>query len=170
MHFRVNSELDGASVRRLTSMKPEPTLYESLGGMPALCRLSDAFYERVLADELLAPVFANFSPRHVEHVAVWLAEVFGGPTAFTTTLGGHQSLLRSHLGLGIRNEHRQRWLELMSAAVDDVLPDSPDLHAPLMSYFEWGTAIAQEVSQDPAGTDLGDPGPTPRWSREGSRS
>jgi hemoglobin len=151
-------------------MKPEPTLYESLGGMPALCRLSDAFYERVLADELLAPVFANFSPRHVEHVAVWLAEVFGGPTAFTTTLGGHQSLLRSHLGLGIRNEHRQRWLELMSAAVDDVLPDSPDLHAPLMSYFEWGTAIAQEVSQDPAGTDLGDPGPTPRWSREGLRS
>ncbi|MFC8801227.1 group II truncated hemoglobin [Promicromonospora sp. NPDC057138] len=148
-------------------MEPQPTLYESLGGMPALRRLSDAFYERVLADELLAPVFANFSPRHVEHVAVWLGEVFGGPTAFTTSLGGHQSLLHSHLGLGIRDEHRQRWLELMSAAVEETLPDSPELHAPLMSYFEWGTAIAQEVSQDPVGTDLGDPGPTPRWGREG---
>ncbi|WP_454850570.1 group II truncated hemoglobin [Promicromonospora soli] len=148
-------------------MKPEPTLYESLGGMPALRRLSDAFYERVLADELLAPVFANFSPRHVEHVAVWLAEVFGGPEEFTTALGGHQSLLRGHLGLGIRDEHRQRWLELMSAAVDDTFPDATELHAPLMSYFEWGTAIAQEVSQDAVGTDLGDPGPTPRWGREG---
>jgi hypothetical protein len=41
------------------------------------------------------------------------------------------------------------------------------LHAPLMSYFAWGKAIAQEVSQDPVGTDLGDPGPTPRWGREG---
>lgn len=70
-------------------------------------------------------------------------------------------------GLGIRDEHRQHWLELMSAAVDDTFPDAPDLRAPLMSYFEWGTAIAQEVSQDPVGTDLGDPGPTPRWGREG---
>jgi hemoglobin len=39
-----------------------------------------------------------------------------------------------------------------------------------MSYFEWGTAIAQEVSQDPVGSDLGDPGPTPRWGREGLQS
>lgn len=148
-------------------MEPDPTLYDSLGGLPALRRLSDAFYERVLADELLAPVFANFERRHVEHVAVWLAEVFGGPTEFTASLGGHQSLLRSHLGLGIQDEHRQRWLELMSAAVEDTFPDAPELHAPLMSYFEWGTAIAQEVSQDPAGTDLGDPGPTPRWGRDG---
>ncbi len=145
----------------------EPTLYDSLGGLPALRRLSDAFYERVLADELLAPVFADFSPRHVEHVAVWLAEVFGGPAEFTTALGGHQSLLRSHLGLGIRDEHRARWLELMSAAVEETLLDSPDLHGPLMSYFEWGTAIAQEVSQDPVGTDVGDPGPTPRWGTDG---
>lgn len=68
---------------------------------------------------------------------------------------------------GIRDEERQRWLELMSAAVDDTFPDSPDLRAPLTSYFEWGTAIAQEVSQDAVGTDLGDPGPTPRWGREG---
>lgn len=148
-------------------MEEEPTLYDSLGGMPALRRLSDAFYERVLADELLAPVFANFNQRHVEHVAIWLAEVFGGPEQFTTSLGGHRSLLHSHLGLGIRDEHRLRWLDLMSAAVDETLPDSPDLRASIMSYFAWGTAIAQEVSQDPVGTDLGEPGPTPRWGHQG---
>ncbi|WP_419706882.1 group II truncated hemoglobin [Promicromonospora sp. NFX87] len=148
-------------------MDAEPTLYDALGGMPALRRLSDVFYERVLADELLAPVFANFNQRHVEHVAVWLAEVFGGPEQFTASLGGHRSLLHSHLGLGIRDEHRRRWLDLMSAAVGEALPDSPDLHASVMSYFEWGTAIAQEVSQDPVGTDLGEPGPTPRWGHQG---
>lgn len=142
------------------------SLYDDLGGLPVLQRLSAAFYERVLADELLAPVFAGFDQRHVEHVAVWLGEVFGGPPDFTALLGGHQSLLNSHLGLGIRDEHRTRWLELMGAAIDDVLPDS-DLRPTLMAYFDWGTAIAQEVSQDAPGTDLGDPGPTPRWGRDG---
>lgn len=67
------------------------SLYDELGGLPALRRLSAAFYERVLADDLLAPVFAGFEQRHVEHVAVWLAEIFGGPADFTARLGGHQS-------------------------------------------------------------------------------
>jgi len=143
------------------------TLYEDLGGEPALRRLSDAFYERVLADELLAPVFANFTPTHVERVAIWLGEIFGGPADFTARLGGHQALLNVHLGLGIREEHRQRWLELMQAAIEEGLADRPDLHKTLMAYFDWGTAIAKDVSQEPPGTDLGDPGPTPRWGRDG---
>lgn len=143
------------------------SLNDAVGGLPALRRLSDAFYRRVLDDALLAPVFAGFEQRHVEHVAVWLAEVFGGPADFTARLGGHQSLLDSHLGLGIRDDHRGRWLELMAEAVAETLPDRPDLHGTLMAYFEWGTAIAQEVSQDPAGTDLGEPGPTPRWGIDG---
>ena len=53
------------------------SLYDDAGGVVGLRRLSNAFYDRVLADELLAPVFAHFTPAHVEHVAVWLAEIFG---------------------------------------------------------------------------------------------
>lgn len=143
------------------------TLYDEMGGRDSLQRLSTAFYDRVLADELLAPVFAHFTPTHVDHVAVWLAEVFGGPAEFTANLGGHPALLRSHLGLSIRDDHRQRWLELMAEALEEVLPGREALHQSLMDYFEWGTAIAQSVSQDPVGTDLGDPGPTPRWGWHG---
>jgi hemoglobin len=77
-------------------------LYEDVGGIDGLRRLSTAFYERVLADPLLAPVFADFTPTHVDHVAVWLAEVSGGPDEFTTRLGGHQALLSTHLGLPCR--------------------------------------------------------------------
>lgn len=143
------------------------SLYEDVGGIDGLRRLSGAFYENVLEDPLLAPVFASFTPAHAEHVAVWLAEVFGGPEEYTARLGGHHALLFSHLGLGITEEHRRRWLELMAGAIDKTLPGRPELHACLMSYFEWGTAIAQEVSQDPVGTDLGQPGPTPRWGHEG---
>lgn len=57
------------------------SLYDAVGGTDGLRRLSDSFYERVLADEVLAPVFATFTPDHVEHVAVWLGEVFGGAGA-----------------------------------------------------------------------------------------
>ena len=143
------------------------TLYDDAGGMEGLRRLSSSFYQRVLADSLLAPVFASFTSTHVERVAVWLAEVLGGPEEYTARLGGHHALLESHLGLGIREEHRQRWLELMAQAIDEVLPGQPRLRDALMAYFDWGTAIARDVSQDPAGTDLGQPGPTPRWGYDG---
>ncbi|MHA6757971.1 globin family protein [Streptacidiphilus sp. PAMC 29251] len=42
-------------------------------------------------------MFIDFTPAHVEHVAIWLAEIFGGPTRFTDELGGHRSRPR---GLG----------------------------------------------------------------------
>lgn len=143
------------------------SLYDDVGGLDGLRRLSTAFYQGVLADDLLAPVFAHFTAEHAEHVAVWLAEVFGGPAGYTAHLGGHQALLRSHQGIGIREEHRQRWLQLMAAAIDQEFPGRPELATSLMSYFDWGTTIAQDVSQEPAGTDRGEPGPTPRWGYEG---
>nr|WP_134007187.1 group II truncated hemoglobin [Streptomyces sp. 846.5] len=143
------------------------TLFEAVGGIDALRRLSSTFYDAVLADPLLAPVFADFTPTHVEHVVVWLAEVFGGPSGFTDELGGHQTLLRSHLGLSITEEQRLRWMELMTAAVEKELPDDELLRRRVVEYFDWGTRIARDVSADPVGQDLGDPGPTPRWSWDG---
>ncbi|MCZ0978267.1 group II truncated hemoglobin [Streptomyces diastatochromogenes] len=143
------------------------TLYEAVGGGDALRRLSETFYEGVLADPLLAPVFADFTPTHVEHVAVWLAEVFSGPADFTAEHGGHQALLRAHLGLGITEEQRLRWMELMAVAVEKELPDDALLRRRVMEYFDWGTRIAEDVSASAPGTDLGEPGPTPRWGWDG---
>lgn len=150
------------------SERPE-ALYRAIGGVDVLRRLSNTFYDKVLADPLLAPVFADFTPTHVEHVAVWLAEIFDGPADFTGRLGGHQSLLRSHLGLSITEPQRLRWMELMTAAVDEELPDDELLRRRVLEYFDWGTRIARDVSASPAGADLGDPGPTPRWGWEGLR-
>ncbi|MER7756199.1 group II truncated hemoglobin [Kitasatospora sp. NPDC097643] len=145
------------------------TLYEAVGGIDTLRRLSNTFYEGVLADPLLAPVFANFTTTHIEHVAVWLAEVFGGPARFTADLGGHQSLLRAHLGLAITEEQRLRWMELMAAAVAKELPEDELLRRRVLEYFDWGTRIAEDVSGMQPDADLGDPGPTPRWGWEGLR-
>jgi hemoglobin len=144
-----------------------PTLYEAIGGREVLGRLSNTFYQAVLSDPVLAPVFANFTPQHRDHVAEWLGEVFGGPAVFTAERGGHQALLRVHLGLGITEEQRTRWMELMAAAVAEELPADDRLRERVMAYFDWGTKIALEVSQEPVGADLGEPGPTPRWGWDG---
>jgi hemoglobin len=58
---------------------PVPTLYEWAGGSEAFERLTAAFYEKVRQDDLLEPVFRGMDTEHPHHVAVWLAEVFGGP-------------------------------------------------------------------------------------------
>lgn len=59
-------------------MPNEPTLYDWLGGMPALVRMTKRFYGYyVVNDPLQEPVFAGMDPNHPEHVATWLAEVFG---------------------------------------------------------------------------------------------
>ena len=143
------------------------SLYEAVGGIDALRRLSNTFYDQALADPVLAPVFANFTPTHIEHVAVWLAEVFGGPARFTGDLGGHQALLRAHLGLSITEEQRIRWMDLMAVAVEKELPDDELLRRRLLEYFDWGTRIARDVSAGSVGDDLGDPQPTPRWGWDG---
>ncbi|MER5519736.1 group II truncated hemoglobin [Streptomyces sp. NPDC002763] len=143
------------------------SLSEAIGGIEVLRRVSNTFYDRVLVDPLLAPVFADFTRTHIEHVAIWLDEIFGGPETFTGELGGHQALLRSHLGLAITEEQRLRWMELMAEAVGKELPDDDLLRQQVMAYFDWGTKIARDVSAEPENTDLGDPGPTPRWGWKG---
>ncbi|WP_368561623.1 hypothetical protein [Pseudoxanthomonas sp. UTMC 1351] len=59
-----------------------PTLYDWLGGMDALNRLTERFYERVREDSVLAPVFAHMDGEHPSHVAAFLAEVLGGPAEY----------------------------------------------------------------------------------------
>ncbi len=51
------------------------------------------FYDKVLDDPILAPVFAHMSDKHREHVALWLGEVFGGPSRYTDELGGYPAML-----------------------------------------------------------------------------
>ena len=59
--------------------EPIPTLYEWAGGMPAFERLTASFYQKVVADPLLQPIFQHMVPEHAHYVAQFLAEVFGGP-------------------------------------------------------------------------------------------
>ena len=139
-----------------------PSLYEWLGGEEALLRLTEAFYREVLKDDLLHPLFAGMDPGHPRHVAVWLGEVFGGPSTYTDSHGGYRHMIRQHLGRGIQEPQRRRWVSLLMDAADEVgLPDDPEFRAAFTGYIEWGTRLAVINSQP--GVKEYD-APMPKWN------
>ena len=144
-------------------MSNVPTLFEWLGGMPALERLTQAFYARVRDDEVLAPVFSRMSPDHPQHVAEFLAEVMGGPKVYTAERGGHANMIRHHLEKRLTQAQRRRWVELFLATADDVgLPDDPEFRSAFVAYLEWGTRLAVINSQP--GAEAVEDAPMPQWN------
>ena len=143
-------------------MADTPTLYEWAGGTDAFVRLTTAFYARVTDDELLGPLFARMDPEHFRYVALWLAEVFGGPAVYTEQHGGYSHMVSQHLGMAITEPQRRRWIELIQDAADEVgLPDDPEFRAAFLGYLEWGTRLAKQNSQP--GADVVSQAPVPHW-------
>jgi len=139
-----------------------PTLYDWMGGAPALERLFTTFYARVPADPLLAPVFAQMSPQHVAHVAAFVGEVLGGPKAYSDHMGGHAAMIHRHAGRALTEEQRGRWMQLLLACADEVgAPDDPEFRSAFVGYLEWGTRLA--VINSKPGADLGGQAPMPKW-------
>jgi hemoglobin len=140
-----------------------PTLYEWAGGTAAFRQLIDAFYDRVEADDLLAPLFpGGVSEAHRAHVSAWWIEVFGGPAEYTERFGGYDRMVAHHRDLGITPEQRFRFASLMSLAADDTdLPADPEFRAAFVGYLEWGTRLALHNSQPDA--EVVAHAPVPRW-------
>lgn len=114
------------------------------------------------ADPILADVFAHVDTDHPRHVAMWLAEVFGGPSAYTDERGGYAGMLRHHIELHITPEQRTRWAQLMAAAADEAgLPDDPEFRSAFVAYVEWGSRIA--LANSGSGAQPPQQAPVPRW-------
>ena len=139
-----------------------PTLYDWLGGIDALNRLTTRFYEHVNDDPLLAPVFAHMDAGHAGHVAAFLAEVLGGPAAYSQEHGGHPHMIRQHLSRHLTQEKRRRWVALLLETADELgMPDDPEFRSALVGYLEWGSRLAVINSQD--GAQVDQDAPMPKW-------
>ena len=136
--------------------KPVPSLYEWAGGMNAFETLFQQFYDKVLADDLLLPVFRHMSSEHRRHVAHFVAEVFGGPKLYSESEGSHFKMIQKHLSKHLTHDQRKRWIDLLLQTADELkLPDDPEFRSAFMAYLEWGTRIAvlnsntDEVTENP---------------------
>lgn len=82
--------------------------------------------------------------------------------AATRIAGGYEHMLAKHLGLGITDELRLRFVTLLSRAADGAgLPNDPEFRAAIMGYAEWGSRLALHNSQSDA--DVVAQAPVPRW-------
>lgn len=77
--------------------------------------LVNHFYNKVQADELLAPVFAHVDwPHHLPLMCdFWLLTLLGEP-------GYRNNMVQKHLNLPIQPEHFTQWLSLFNATVDEL--------------------------------------------------
>jgi hemoglobin len=125
-----------------------PTVYEWAGGAEAFERLTEAFYKKVVGDELLAPLFKYMKAHHPHDVAVMLGEVFGGPQTYTEEHGGWKQLTGKHRGRNIQPEQRARWVALMLETADEVgFPDDAEFRAAFVGYIEFGSRRAMANSK-----------------------
>lgn len=117
------------------------SIYEQLGGAPAMQAAVENFYRRVLADEELAPFFEDVDmDLQMAKQAGFLTMVTGGPNNYTgkDMRAGHAHLLErgladrhvdlviKHLGdtlaeLGVAQELIQQVAAVAESARDDVL-------------------------------------------------
>jgi hemoglobin len=122
---------------------------------------------RALANpELNHPFSHGVNPEHVERLAYYWAEIFGGPTRYSDVHRGHSAMFEIHARQGAGDDYGPRFVACFIQAADDAnLPDDSEFRAGLRSYMEWAT---QEVlSYAPSDSKVAANLPVPRWSWSG---
>jgi hemoglobin len=146
------------------------TIYEAAGGRKAFVDLAHAWHNRCLADPVVSHAFSHgFHPHHVERLAAYWAEVLGGPSEFTESIGDESFVVRLHSGNGEHKEMDDRAQTCFELALDDAgLPPDRALRATLKAYFRWAL---EEMAAYPSSADDVPPGRAlPRWSWDGPLS
>ncbi len=144
-----------------------PSIYEFAGGDAAFLSLAAAHHERCLQDpELNHPFSHGVNPAHIEHLAYYWAEVFGGPARYSESHGGHSGMLEIHARQGTGEDYGPRFVACFMQAADDVgLPDDSDFRAQLRAYME--SATREVVSYAPPDSQVPAHLPVPRWGWKG---
>lgn len=118
--------------------QPRPTsVYDILGGMAFFEELVERFYRRVATDLLLRPLYPDDLSGSKEHLTLFLAQYWGGPTTYSEERG-HPRLRMRHAPFVIGEPERDAWLRHMTAAIESLL-DECDVHpvveARLLDYM-----------------------------------
>ncbi|HEY5905788.1 MAG TPA: globin [Actinomycetota bacterium] len=116
-------------------MSAQPTVFESVGGLPFFEALVDRFYEGVAADPVLLALYPepeDLAPAR-RRLTLFLAQYWGGPTTYSEERG-HPRLRMRHAPFAIGSEERDRWLVHMREAVESLDPPA-DVAQALDDYF-----------------------------------
>jgi len=96
-------------------------------------RLVDAFYAGVEADPVLRPLYPAELDAPKEHLALFLAQYWGGPQVYSQQRG-HPRLRMRHMPFVIGQRERDAWVTHMLAAVDAIGIENP-ARQEMRNYF-----------------------------------
>lgn len=145
----------------------EPSIYDAVGGAPAITRIAEAHHARCLADPLLNHPFshADNNPEHIPRLADYWGEVLGGPPAYTARGADQGFVLRLHGASGAPHDMGERFYDCFVAALDDAaIPADPRLREALRGYMRWAVDDVMTYADQ-----MPEPGPrpVPRWTWSG---
>lgn len=94
-------------------------------GEDGIRRMVGAFYRRVRTDDLIGPMYPEDDwEGSEERLAEFLLFRLGGSTRYVE-MRGHPRLRMRHVNFRIGAAERDRWLELMAAAMDETKIPEP---------------------------------------------
>ena len=103
-------------------------------GDDGFARLTAAFYRRVAADDVLGPMYPKQDlPGAEVRLRDFLIQRFGGPDRYSQQRG-HPRLRMRHNPFHIDQAARDRWIELMEQALQEVALPAEAL-PPLRKFF-----------------------------------
>jgi len=92
-------------------------LYDRVGGDQFFVDLVDRFYVGVAGDPLLRPLYPDDLVESARHLALFLAQYWGGPATYSEERG-HPRLRMRHAPFVIGPAERDAWLRHMLGALD----------------------------------------------------
>jgi len=121
---------------------PEPTLYQQIGGEPAVNAAVDIFYRKVLTDDRISRFFDGVDmDRQAAKQKAFLTMAFGGPHNYT---GADMRRGHAHLvAKGLNDSHFDAVVELLGSTLAEL-----GVAAPLISQV---AAIAESTRNDVLG-------------------
>jgi hemoglobin len=145
-------------------------MFEFAGGEGAFLALAAAHHERCLQDPVLEHPFSHPGhPHHVQRLANYWGEVFGGPDHYSRASEGQSGMLLIHAGMGADDDLGDRFVACFVKATDDAhLPDDPEFRRALRDYMEW--AVRDVHTYNPKGSTVPANLQIPRWSWDGLQS
>jgi hemoglobin len=109
-------------------------IYELIGE-DGFQRLVSGFYKQVPSDDVLGPMYPPEDLAGAEQrLRDFLVGRFGGPARYVEQRG-HPRLRMRHAPFPITESARNRWLQLMTKALDDAA-FPPDVDAMLRGFFD----------------------------------
>ena len=126
----------------MSKATPTPTLYEQLGGQPAVEAAVDLFYRKVLTDARISKFFEGVDmDRQIAKQKAFLTMVFGGPSNYTgkDMRNGHAHLLK----LGLNDSHVDAVIENLGQTLKELGVSQP--------LIDQVAALANSVRNDVLG-------------------